>query len=170
MRPDQGAAQIVASVGDAVAALTADRTDVRSATLTILTTALGLLGTILAVPLANAAPCGAQLPSAHRLVTVGQGEAAGLAVAFVPEPAPWAVSRHIALRGELCGAGRLLRVDADMPAHRHGMNYRPTLSLQPDGSFVAQGLLLHMPGRWRLRFEVEIDGRRHWLDQTVDLK
>jgi hypothetical protein len=80
------------------------------------------------------------------------------------------VSRHFALRGELCGAGRLLRVDADMPAHRHGMNYRPTLSLQPDGSFVAQGLLLHMPGRWRIRFEIETDGRRHWLEQTVDLK
>jgi hypothetical protein len=80
------------------------------------------------------------------------------------------VSRHFALRGELCGAGRLLRVDADMPAHRHGMNYRPTLSLQPDGSFVAQGLLLHMPGRWRIRFEIETDGRRQWLEQTVDLK
>jgi hypothetical protein len=134
------------------------------------TAVLWLLGSLLAVPQVNAAPCGAQLPSAHRLVALGQGEAVGLSVAFVPEPAPWAVSRHFALRGELCGAGRLLRVDADMPAHRHGMNYRPTLSLQPHGSFVAQGLLLHMPGRWRLRFEVEIDGRRHWLDQTVDLK
>ena len=134
------------------------------------TAVLWLLGTLLAAPQATAAPCGAQLPTLQRLVAVGQGEAAGLSVAFVPEPAPWAVSRHFALRGELCGAGRLLRVDADMPAHRHGMNYWPTLTLQPDGSFVAQGLLLHMPGRWRLRFEVEIDGRRHWLDQTVDLK
>ena len=132
--------------------------------------ALWLLGGLPGIGQAGEAPCGAQLPSAHRLVAVGQGEAAGRSVAFVPEPAPWVVSRHLTLRGELCGAGRLLRVDADMPAHRHGMNYRPTLSLQPDGSFVAQGLMLHMPGRWRLRFEVEIDGRRHWLDQTVDLK
>ncbi len=132
--------------------------------------ALGLMGTLLASPQAGAEPCGAQLPSAHRLVAVGQGDAVGRSVAFVPEPAPWAVSRHFALRGELCGAGRLLRVDADMPAHRHGMNYRPTLSAQPDGSFVAQGLLLHMPGRWRIRFEIETDGRRQWLEQTVDLK
>jgi hypothetical protein len=35
---------------------------------------------------------------------------------------------------------------------------------------VAQGLLLHMPGRWRIRFEIETDGRRQWLEQTVDLK
>ena len=159
MRAGRVAARVVARV----AARDAVHAPVRTAV-------LWLLGSLLAVPQVNAEPCGAQLPSAHRLVAVGQGEAAGLSVAFVPDPAPWAVSRHFALRGELCGAGRLLRVDADMPAHRHGMNYRPTLSLQPDGSFVAQGLLLHMPGRWRLRFEVEIDGRRHWLDQTVDLK
>lgn len=131
---------------------------------------LVMLGGLLTVQQVAAAPCGAQLPSAHRLVAVGQGEAAGRSVAFVPEPPPWVVSRHFALRGELCGPGRLLRVDADMPAHRHGMNYRPTLSVQPDGFFVAQGLLLHMPGRWRIRFEIETDGRRHWLEQTVDLK
>ena len=124
--------------------------------------ASGLLVALPGILQAGEALCGAQLPSAHRLV--------GRSVAFVPEPAPWAVSRHFALRGELCGAGRLLRVDADMPAHRHGMNYRPTLSAQPDGSFVAQGLLLHMPGRWRIRFEIETDGRRQWLEQTVDLK
>ena len=132
--------------------------------------ASGLLVALPGILQAGEALCGAQLPSAHRLVAVGQGDAVGRSVAFVPEPAPWAVSRHFALRGELCGAGRLLRVDADMPAHRHGMNYRPKLSLQPDGSFVAQGLLLHMPGRWRIRFEIETDGRRQWLEQTVDLK
>ncbi len=132
--------------------------------------ASGLLVALPGILQAGEALCGAQLPSAHRLVAVGQGDAAGRSVAFVPEPAPLAVSRHFALRGELCGPGRLLRVDADMPAHRHGMNYRPTLSAQPDGSFVAQGLLLHMPGRWRIRFEIETDGRRQWLEQTVDLK
>ena len=159
MRPGGIAARAVARVAAPVAARTAAQT-----------AALWLLDALLAVSQANAAPCGAQLPSAHRLVAVGQGEAAGRFVAFVPEPAPWAVSRHFALRGEFCGAGRLLRVDADMPAHRHGMNYRPTLSAQPDGSFVAQGLMLHMPGRWRIRFEIETDGRRQWLEQTVDLK
>jgi hypothetical protein len=155
MRADGIAARAVARVAPWVAAKVA---------------ASGLLVALPGILQAGEALCGAQLPSAHRLVAVGQGDAVGRSVAFVPEPAPWAVSRHFALRGELCGAGRLLRVDADMPAHRHGMNYRPTLSLQPDGSFVAQGLLLHMPGRWRIRFEIETDGRRHWLEQTVDLK
>ena len=117
-----------------------------------------------------AADCGADLPAPHRLVAQGTGETAGRAVAVVPEPAPWAVGRHFGLRGVFCGSGKLLRVDADMPAHRHGMNYRPTLQLQPEGRFIAQGLMLHMPGRWRIRFEIEADGRRQWLEQTVDLK
>jgi hypothetical protein len=117
-----------------------------------------------------AADCGADLPAAHRLVAQGTGESAGRFVAFVPEPAPWAVGRHVNLRGVLCGNARLLRVDADMPAHRHGMNYRPTLEAQADGRFLAQGLMLHMPGRWRIRFEIEADGRRQWLEQSVDLK
>jgi len=117
-----------------------------------------------------ASDCGADLPVAHRLIALGSGESAGRAVAFVPEPAPWAVGRHVKLRGVLCGNASLLRVDADMPAHRHGMNYRPTLDLQANGRFTAQGLMLHMPGRWRIRFEIESDGRRQWLEQTVDLK
>ena len=116
------------------------------------------------------ADCGADLPAAHRVIAADPGHAAGVAVAFVPDPAPWAVSRHFSLRGVLCGPARLLRVDADMPAHRHGMNYRPTLQWQEAGRFTAQGLMLHMPGRWRIRFEVEAQGRRQWLDHTVEVK
>ena len=93
-----------------------------------------------------------------------------LAAAFVPDPAPWAVGRHFSLRGVVCGPARLLRVDADMPAHRHGMNYQPALQRQDDGRFTAQGLLFHMPGQWRVRLEVEVQGRRLWLEQTVDVK
>lgn len=119
---------------------------------------------------AEAADCGADLPAAHRVIAADPAHVAGVAVAFVPDPAPWAVSRHFGLRGVLCGPARLLRVDADMPAHRHGMNYRPTLQWQEAGRFTAQGLMLHMPGRWRIRFEIETQGRRQWLDHTVELK
>jgi len=119
---------------------------------------------------AVAADCGADLPAAHRVIAADPTHLAGVAVAFVPDPAPWAVSRHFGLRGVLCGPARLLRVDADMPAHRHGMNYRTTLQWQEAGRFTAQGLMLHMPGRWRIRFEIETQGRRQWLDHTVEVK
>jgi hypothetical protein len=49
-------------------------------------------------------------------------------------------------------------VDAQMPEHRHGMNYRPTVSATGNGRYVAEGLLFHMPSRWQLRFDVERDG------------
>ena len=119
---------------------------------------------------ALAGGCGAELDAAHRRVATAAWQEGAVTVAFVPDPAPWAVGRHFSLRGVVCGPARLLRVDADMPAHRHGMNYRPTLQLQEEGRFTAQGLLLHMPGRWRIRLEVEAQGRRQWLEQTVDVK
>ena len=42
-----------------------------------------------------------------------------------------------------------------MPAHRHGMNYKPTVRALGQGRFVADGLMLHMPGQWRLWFELD---------------
>jgi hypothetical protein len=46
------------------------------------------------------------------------------------------------------------KLDAWMPAHRHGMNYRPKLTVIAPGQFRAEGLLFHMPGRWELLFEL----------------
>ena len=142
---------------------------------------LGLVATALGgAPSASGGPgasgaaltggCGAELDAAHRLMATAALQEGAVTVAFAPDPAPWAVGRHFSLRGVVCGPARLLRVDADMPAHRHGMNYRPTLQLQEEGRFTAQGLLLHMPGRWRIRLEVEHQGRRQWLEQTVEVK
>lgn len=47
-----------------------------------------------------------------------------------------------------------LGVDADMPEHLHGMNRVPRVSRQADGSFLVEGMLFHMPGRWNLYFDV----------------
>ena len=51
-----------------------------------------------------------------------------------------------------------VRVDARMPAHRHGMNYRPTVAAAGDGRFAARGLMFHMPGDWELSFDVNPGG------------
>jgi hypothetical protein len=79
-------------------------------------------------------------------------------VAFRPDPAPIAVSKHFALDVVVCAksgaAGTGLVVDAHMPAHRHGMNYRPTVAVRGGGRYRAEGLLLHMPGAWEFRFDV----------------
>ena len=76
-----------------------------------------------------------------------------------------AVGQHFVMDVVVCArrggpvAPEGLRVDAYMPEHRHGMNYR-TIVKPVDGSgYVAEGFLFHMPGRWEIVFEVRADGR-----------
>ena len=55
------------------------------------------------------------------------------------------------------GRGRIgeeLRVDAGMPAHRHGMNVTPTVDRVGQGRWVVRDMLLHMPGEWVITFDI----------------
>jgi len=47
-----------------------------------------------------------------------------------------------------------LTLDAQMPEHRHGMNYRPNLKTTASGRFRSEGWLFHMPGRWEFIFDL----------------
>lgn len=103
----------------------------------------------------SGAACGDSLPAAGRQLL----ERSGLQLAYAPQGGSVPLGRHFALDIEVCAAAgspapALLRVDADMPAHRHGMNYRSTLRTVAPGRYVAEGLMWHMPGRWRLIFEL----------------
>lgn len=51
-------------------------------------------------------------------------------------------------------AGGELEFNALMPEHGHGMNTAPRVTPQADGSFLVEGLLFHMRGRWDLIFNV----------------
>ena len=63
-----------------------------------------------------------------------------------------------------------LKVDAQMPEHRHGMNYRTVVKEAGDGRYVAEGLMFHMPGRWELVFEVRGDGRTDRMTRSIVLE
>ena len=83
------------------------------------------------------------------------------------------LGRHFIVEAIVCADGSppaLTRVDADMPEHRHGMNYRPSLKETGAGRYVAEGLLFHMAGRWRLLFDVEQAGHRTQLVADVLLE
>ena len=56
-------------------------------------------------------------------------------------------------------------IDAQMPEHRHGMNYRPEVKRTGPGRWRAEGLMFHMPGKWQLVFVV--DGERLTHDMVV---
>jgi hypothetical protein len=75
----------------------------------------------------------------------------------------------IACRAPGAGAVREIVLDALMPAHGHGMNYRPTVTPTGPGRFRAAGLMLHMAGTWRLTFDLVQADMRSRLTQEVTL-
>jgi len=47
-----------------------------------------------------------------------------------------------------------VKLDAYMPEHRHGMNYRAKVVPLGGGRFQSEGWLFHMPGRWEFLFDI----------------
>jgi hypothetical protein len=91
------------------------------------------------------------------------------------EPAVSKVGQFFAVDIVVCRApaGKTVQtivVDATMPAHGHGMNYRPAVAQTGEGAFRATGLMLHMPGEWWLTFDVVQGDRRTRLALNVLLK
>jgi cytochrome c peroxidase len=84
------------------------------------------------------------------------------------------VARHFALDIAACArpgnpAPESLKVDAHMPEHRHGMNYAPAVKALGPGRWRAEGLMLHMPGRWEFLFEVRGGGTSERLTRAFVL-
>jgi hypothetical protein len=61
-------------------------------------------------------------------------------------------------------------IDAQMPTHSHGMNRQPELTVLADGSYLAHGMLFHMPGHWELYFDITQSGRTDRAEIDVELK
>ena len=87
-------------------------------------------------------------------------------VAWRVRPDPIAVSEPFALEISVCAKSAAqpaegIAVDAVMPEHRHGMNYRPSVARIESAAgarYRSEGWMFHMPGRWEIVFEV--DGER----------
>src|SRR5262249_15368426 len=73
-------------------------------------------------------------------------------IAFGPEPMRIEVGEPFALLFNVCtkngNPAELVAVEATMPEHKHGMNYRPTIVAAGDGRHRPQGLVFHHPRRW----------------------
>ena len=83
------------------------------------------------------------------------------------------VSQRFDMKFAVCGPEDMkfdgVAVDAIMPAHKHGMNYRPVVTHLGEGIYQASGMLFHMPGQWQVIVEVlsENSSRQHTLDLTI---
>jgi len=96
-------------------------------------------------------------------------------MAYRTRPDKIAVGQHFAMDLVVCAkaaqpAPENLRIDAHMPAHRHGMNYRTTVKAAKDGRYEVEGFMFHMPGRWEFIFEVRSGGTTDRVTKKVTLE
>jgi hypothetical protein len=80
-------------------------------------------------------------------------------VGFTPSLLPIPVGKQFNVAFEVCTLNGKpipsgVKIDADMPAHKHGMNYKAKVSQNAKG-YLAEGLMFHMRGKWRVTFELE---------------
>ena len=102
-------------------------------------------------------------------------ETPNVRLVFAPDVWPIPVGQHFGLTLAACPKADMslptrLRVDAVMPAHRHGMNYRTSVEPVGEGIFKAQGLMFHMPGRWRFVFEIDTGPNTERLTHETEIE
>jgi hypothetical protein len=94
-----------------------------------------------------------ELPPGTRL------ESPRLEISYRTIPPRIAVGEHFTLELSVCarnGAAlpERIKLDAQMPEHKHGMNYRPTVKPLGAGRYRSEGWMFHMPGRWEFVFDL----------------
>lgn len=110
----------------------------------------------LAAGTVQAQGCVAELPGGKTI------ESAQSRLAYRTLPPKIVIGSHFAMEVVVCARGAEaidgLQVDAVMPEHRHGMNYRPAAKALGGGRYRIEGMMFHMPGRWDLHFDVKRGG------------
>ena len=92
---------------------------------------------------------------------------------------PITVSKPFGLQIFLCdetgaqviGAGLNVEVEGWMPRHKHGMNYRASVTATAPGTYSISNMVFHMPGLWQVRVNLASDEtakpETHLLDVEV---
>ena len=95
-------------------------------------------------------------------------------VAFRPEPIRMEVGEPFSLLFNVCTKNNkpaeLVAVDAQMPEHKHGMNYGPTIVSLGEGRYRVVGMVFLMPGRWELAIDVRAGEESERLSHEFILK
>lgn len=106
----------------------------------------------------------------------GQLNDGGTAVAYKTNPArievgkPFSIEVVACVDGENHMAPSRIRVDAGMPMHGHGMNYKPSERKIGPGHSSFDGMVFHMPGHWQITFDVYEGDKRQRLTQKISVK
>jgi hypothetical protein len=100
-----------------------------------------------------------------------RAEAEQLQMSWATRPSPIRVGEPFVMRLTLCpAAAQLVRVDATMPEHRHGMNYQPTFTALGDGVWEVKGMVWHMAGRWELRVDARLGNTPQRFTPSITLQ
>jgi len=131
---------------------------------------VGALAASLCCGTGAAQSCGDALPQPRRTI-----ESDGYTIAYTTTPARIPVDAHFVVDMEVCPRAGVkspesIRVDANMPAQRHVMNYRAEVTEKGEQSYRAEGLLFHMPGRWDLTFDVASGGSTERLTDAIEVE
>jgi hypothetical protein len=116
------------------------------------------LSTALALIASGSVAC--ELPPGVRV------ESERLRISYWTIPAQIAVGQPFVLELAACPkkggiVSERVRLDAHMPEHRHGMNYRTKVVELGTGRFHSEGWLFHMPGRWEFVFDLGAERLTH---------
>ena len=118
-------------------------------------------------------PCVALAQNCSPVLAGGtQLESARFLVGFRTEPQAISVGRHFTVEVAVCPkpgvpAPDSVGVDAHMPEHRHGMNYKAQVTAASAGHYRAAGLMFHMPGRWEIVFDVRSGDKTDRLTRSI---
>jgi len=98
-----------------------------------------------------------------------------MAVTWKSVPSPVPVGQYFRLALVACTSAQqpfagTIAIDANMPLHRHGMNYRASVRSQGDGRYLAEGLLFHMPGRWQITIDTDDGQQREHLVTELEVE
>ena len=110
--------------------------------------------------------CGANPAMACELPPGTRVESERFSIAYRTIPAKIAVGQPFVLEFAACAktgapVSERVKLDAHMPEHRHGMNYRTKVVSKGAGRFHSEGWLFHMPGRWEFLFDIDSERLTH---------
>ena len=106
---------------------------------------------------------------------VQTAESAKYALAYRTQPETVVIGQHFVMEFAVCAkagvaAPETVDVDAHMPEHRHGMNYKTRITGTGAGKYRAEGLMFHMPGRWEYIFDIRAAGGRERITTGMVLQ
>ena len=123
---------------------------------------------VLVMPTTAVAACG----GAGAIPMQGKPDAPFEVSILRPETIP--ISAPFQADVAICAAGAAkpgrVTLDATMPAHKHGMNYKPEISAIAEGRYEVNGLLFHMPGVWRFEVTAYQDGKPFRFSHEVQVQ